>query len=249
MTGASAAAAVRQLEERAFNAWPALQTVLVDGWLVRFADGYTKRANSASPYLLEAAPAAAVLATVEALYRRHGLPPIFRLTPLGRVDDSAALEAHGYRAIDTSLVMTAPLAPSPAPDGSVTLEARPAPGWLDGFAAGNRHGPGIRPALDTLLAAIRLPTAYATLGNRDGVHGYGLGVVERGMVGLFDILVNERARRRGFGRRLVAALMDWGRREGARTAYLQVTADNAAALGLYRSLGFEVVYSYGYWTR
>jgi len=45
-------AAVRGLEERAFNAWPALQTVLVDGWAFRWANGYTKRANSANALAL-----------------------------------------------------------------------------------------------------------------------------------------------------------------------------------------------------
>ena len=34
------------LEELAMNAWPAIQTYLYDGWIVRFANGYTKRANS-----------------------------------------------------------------------------------------------------------------------------------------------------------------------------------------------------------
>ena len=41
----------RRLEEVAMNAWPALQQMLFDGWIVRFAQGYTKRANSVHPRL------------------------------------------------------------------------------------------------------------------------------------------------------------------------------------------------------
>ena len=40
---------IRHIEELALNAWPALQTLLLDGWVVRFANGYTRRANSVNP--------------------------------------------------------------------------------------------------------------------------------------------------------------------------------------------------------
>ena len=39
----------RRLEEVAMNAWPSLQQMLFDGWIVRLAQGYTKRANSVNP--------------------------------------------------------------------------------------------------------------------------------------------------------------------------------------------------------
>ncbi|HEX3029647.1 MAG TPA: hypothetical protein VHT34_10180 [Clostridia bacterium] len=36
-------------EELQMNALPSLQTILFDGWILRFADGYTNRANSINP--------------------------------------------------------------------------------------------------------------------------------------------------------------------------------------------------------
>jgi len=40
---------IRDIEERCLNACPPMQQVLYDGWVIRLADGYTRRANSVSP--------------------------------------------------------------------------------------------------------------------------------------------------------------------------------------------------------
>lgn len=37
---------IRYIEELSMNAWPSLQTIMYDGWVIILADGYTKRANS-----------------------------------------------------------------------------------------------------------------------------------------------------------------------------------------------------------
>ena len=45
---------------------------------------------------------------------------------------------------------------------------------------------------------------------------------------------------------MTESICAWGHGQGARFAYLQVVATNAAALPLYAELGFETVYRYGY---
>ncbi len=74
----------------------------------------------------------------------------------------------------------------------------------------------------------------------------GLAIYEDAHVGLFDVVTREGARRRGFARTIVAALLRWGRERGARQAYLQVEEGNAPALALYGGFGFAPAYRYWY---
>ena len=39
------------LESRLLNAWPSFDYKVYDGWILRLANGYSKRANSASPFM------------------------------------------------------------------------------------------------------------------------------------------------------------------------------------------------------
>ncbi len=55
-----------------------------------------------------------------------------------------------------------------------------------------------------------------------------------------------RSRRRGLARRVTESLYAWAWGKGARFAYLQVVATNAAALPLYDAQGFRTTYAYEY---
>ena len=218
---------IRALEERGFNAWPARRTVLCGGWVLRLSDGYTKRANSANA-LQPNTPFAAVRATAEALYARHDLPPVFRLSPLAPPEAERDLDAAGYAFFDPSSSWVADL-PPPSCTADVEIAEVPLPAWLDGFAAANGILAAQRLSHDLLwVSSIALPAAFATLQEGGKPVGFGLAVYERRAVGLFDIVIAPSERGRGLGRALTDALLKWGRRIGARTAYLQVREQNVA---------------------
>ncbi len=40
---------IRLIEEISMDAWPSAQTLLYDGWVLRFSGGYTRRANAVYP--------------------------------------------------------------------------------------------------------------------------------------------------------------------------------------------------------
>jgi ribosomal protein S18 acetylase RimI-like enzyme len=57
---------------------------------------------------------------------------------------------------------------------------------------------------------------------------------------IYDIQVWERLRRRGYGRAIIAALVDEARKRGARSIGLNVFGSNPGAKALYDQMGFEV---------
>jgi ribosomal protein S18 acetylase RimI-like enzyme len=211
---------------------------------LRMAGGFTKRANSANA-AEPGADFAGVRLAAEAFYERHGLPAIFRLSPLAPPQADRELADAGYALFDPTVVARASLAGAAA-HRCVQVDTAATPGWLDGFAAANGVSPRDHPLHHAIVCSIAMPAAFATL--RDGGEpvGFGLAVMERGAVGFYDIVVDPSHRRRGHARTLMATLMHWGRERGATFSYLQVREQNEAARSLYAGLGFEDFYRYHY---
>lgn len=237
-------ALVHALEQRAFNAWPAPRSVLHGDWQFRLSGGFTKRANSANA-LRPGATFDGQRVAAEAFYARHGLPAVFRISPLAPPQADRELAAAGYAHFDPSLVLRAPLDQATA-QADVVIASAPSDGWLDGFAAANGVAPRHQALHHAMVQAIALPAGFATL-QRDGEPiGFGLAVLEREAVGLYDLVVAPAQRGQGHGRALVRALLHWGRQAGAGWAYLQVREPNLAARALYAALGFTSCYGYHY---
>jgi len=237
---------IRALEGRAFRAWPALEADTTAGWVRRLSGGYTKRANSINALERGVEFNRALKTVLESPYRTRGLPPIWRLTPLAPPEVDGALAEAGYRRIDESLVQRRPLDGRFAGDPEVRIDPVPSAAWLAGFAELSPVAPAHRQTMALMLRAIAAPVGFARVEDGRGPIAFALGVVDGDHVGLFDVLVAPRARRRGLARRLTESVCAWGRSQGAAFAYLQVVATNQAALPLYAALGFETVYSYGY---
>jgi GNAT superfamily N-acetyltransferase len=69
---------------------------------------------------------------------------------------------------------------------------------------------------------------------------------EGDVAGLFDVVTTDSLRGRGYATALCTHLLSWAWSRGMRIVYLQVTADNAPALAVYRKFGFEPRYTYHY---
>ncbi len=237
---------IEKLERRAFAAWPALRTQTRDGWVMRFADGHTKRANSINPVARGTGDLRTRIAAAEADYAAAGLPPVFRITPLAEPGLDDALAARGYAAFDESLVMTGPL-PHGDADPEVTIDADPiASGWLADFGRATEADMKSLETLARMLALRVTGTGFARLTRDFTPLAFAMAVPEGGDLGFFEVLTVPQARGQGLARRTLSACCAWAAAQGATRAYLQVTAGNASAIALYRKLGLETAYRYFY---
>lgn len=243
MSGEIDLATVQACEERLVNVWPALQTLLMGDWVVRLADGYSGRANSASAIRPGADLDAAALAHLETLYRNVGLPPAIRVTPLCVPDLARRLAGAGWRPVVTSIGMVA-AARDWRHHASVESTARPDPGWIGGVSDWQDERKRNGAHLAAILGQLRLPAAFATLRADGEAAGYGMSVVDREMAEIGSILMGPAHRGRGLGRALVETLLHWAVSQGAVRVFLQVEESNAVAIALYRALGFAEVYRY-----
>lgn len=229
------------------RAWPALSEEVFGGWVARFAQGYSKRANSLNA-VAPHAPFDMVIDRAEAFYAARGLPTVVRLSPLAPATIDPILAARGYELVDPSLVMVGPLdlIPSPVSPHRVELRASPDPSWVGAVAKLHELSSAASDALHAILRRINGPAVFATLQVDGQAVGHGCAVLDEGMIGLFEIVVAHDRRGSGHGRALVSGLLKWGWEQGARSAWLQVHQGNQAAINLYRSLGFAERYRYHY---
>lgn len=96
-----------------------------------------------------------------------------------------------------------------------------------------------RADLAGLLASPGVAGVLLTEGGADV--GMAICRVAGGEAELLTIAVDPARRRQGAARRLLGAILEKVRAEGAATLFLEVGADNPAALALYGSIGFEAV--------
>ena len=230
------------LETLALRAMPALETQVLDGWLLRASAGYAKRSNSVNCLKPPKTGLDGRIEEAERFYAARNLPAIFRLTPISEPALETELMARGYESAGATDVMTLALGAPPPMDNTVAIDAIATDDWIKQFASLqdlNNHDTQI---LSTILSSIAPRSAFARIGQQ----ALGRAVFEAGYIGLFSIATLPKCRRQGYARTLSQALLRWGSDQGARHAYLQVEQDNEAAQALYQSMGFKHAYSYHY---
>lgn len=204
----------REVELHSFADWPEVAREPLGEWVVRssppIGGRLLKRGNSVLAMGDPGLPLEEASARARASYERLGR------TPLAQVERDGDVE-RGLRGLGWA----------PLGDGDSATMLAGVSGVLRGLGGAGSGDPLLEEAGDRLT--VRLA---------DGT-GSGAAALDGDWLCLHSLHVDAGHRRRGLATGIVAELLDWGASRGARTAWLHVESDNAAATALYERLGFR----------
>jgi ribosomal protein S18 acetylase RimI-like enzyme len=260
------AISIRDLEEAAAGGWRAPEETRmkgdwrrqgrwagVEGWLLRAADGFTGRANSALASGDPGMPLADAVAEVCRWYTARGLPALVSVAyPIGAphaepLDGFLAGRGWPVRSAAATVMTAASAAVADATAGAATavsvhLDAEPDEPWLARYRF---RGQALPPIARRLLLSAPWQR-FASVREAGRTIAVGRLAVADGWAGLTAVEVDPAHRRRGLARAITGALAAAAADRGAANLYLQVLDDNFAARTLYRQIGFADHHGYHY---
>lgn len=233
-------------EELSFNAHPCLQTQYYDGWVLRFAHGYTNRANSVSTLYPSTLDLNDKIDECERRYSSQGQSTVFKMVEGNEVLDGL-LERRGYIASACTQVMTLDVTSTRGLAGG--CEIVPINEWIPTYLRLNDCTDERKAAtLSAIMTSVQNPVLCGQIVVNGQAIACGEVVVERGYGCLQNIVVHELHRGKGYGRQICEALISQARTQSVHTVFLQAESPNEVAVNLYTSLGFTTQYSYWYRT-
>jgi GNAT superfamily N-acetyltransferase len=235
------------LERAGMKAWPGVEMSQHGSWVLRAANGYTKRANSVQPLdPSDDDDLETRIALACDWYAKRELPPIFRITPLASPKLSRALDDAGWTAVERScsLAMAMPEAmPNRRGECLDPFGAR----YLDTQRTILGYPEERVEKLVSLMRAVAAPMVGVVLYSEENVAvATSLWAVADGIAVTGNVATDVAQRRTGYGSAVMRTGLAWAKAQGATTAALNVVADNAAGRALYAGLGYQWAFDYAY---
>ena len=241
--GAPLTLRVLELDQICNLTWPATEELENSGWLMRATGGVTNRANSILPLVTNLETGALTdfaekLQSAQEFYQKRNLPTIFQVAlPTWQIlseklrSIGAVETLHGNTMV-TDLISSKQIVPA---GFEIVQSDQFSDEWL-----GVNPTPGIEKILSgcaaTYLSGLKNGKAIATCRI----------ALAKGWSSITRVFVHQDFRGQGLGKAIVAAALEASFEQGATKALLQVEANNAIAIGVYESLGFNFHHEYSY---
>ncbi|MCT4633439.1 MAG: GNAT family N-acetyltransferase [Firmicutes bacterium] len=241
---------VRRIEEMTLNAWPALYQKLYDGWVIRYSDGFTKRCNSVIAMYGGTKTFEEKVAFCENYYKERNIRTMFRINE--HVSDKYLddyLEKRGYEKKHINSVLTLDIDESEylQREKNIVVDTISDDHWSD-FMAKNFHlNEKETEIMYRMLSNVGEKAKYFSLKDNNGeIISAAVGIIEDDFFGIYNLVVDEKQREKGFGKTMMEGILDYGRLKNLDKAYLQVSMSNTKAYEFYMNMGFKEEYNYWY---
>jgi len=237
-----------KIEEYSMNAWPALNTYLYDGWIIRFSNGYTKRANSINLINKSKINIIEKIEFCEKLFKNQKLPVVYKIIGTEESKEiDLKLESLNYEKIDLTSVQILNHIPVYFKKSiNLIIESKFTDDWIYGLINCSKINLEHTETVKAMLKNILSDVIVVQVRHNNEIIGCGYGAIEDEYVGIFDIIVKEEHRRKGYGKEIVENILREAADRGISKSYLQVVSNNYPAVKLYKDLGFEEYYKYWY---
>lgn len=248
-------ASIIELERTAAAHWRGTEEERLGDWLLRAAEGFTGRANSALPLGDPGLPLDEALAAVTAWYRARGLPPMIAV-PAPLEPDSAG-QALDHQLTErkwaprpgpafvmvADLPLTGPFADSRPAGREVQVASEPGDAWA---AMYHYRGQDCLPPVARKVLTSAQDQSFVSIWSGGEILAIARLSVAGGWAGITAVEVNPACRRQGLGSAITAAACREAERSGVRRVFLQVEVANDPARALYERLGFRYSHRYQY---
>ncbi|GHD01392.1 GNAT family N-acetyltransferase [Zhihengliuella salsuginis] len=241
--------------------WPAVERGEIAGWRLRFSGGVTQRANSVLPVRAPADVPGAIT-EVEERNSARWINTAFQITAVAQPEELDALLAdRGYTVGSPTLVQIlhgselSDVDVVAHPDSGIDVAGEPDQEWLELFwSQEGPEGPEDRRVSKFILTGV--DALYFSLrvdGRTEAIARLALVTQEdegeQGRFGgIYCVVTRPEARRNGYSRRIMRAVLRTASLESLTGLWLQVRESNTAAIQLYNELGFTTASSYYYRT-
>jgi len=242
--------------ESFLNSWPAKFNYFLNGWILRFTEGVTARANSVLPMSYNGTKwtLGRDINIVETAYKSFKLPPIFMMhdffKPKYLEQELIKREYVSFSPTDAMMISINDVNFKPINENFTYVHYSNRVNEFSKFLAKHStRSEAEQIILEELSERIFIPKKrFFIAKDQNEIIGTLMGVLDpNGFLYLADLLVDPKYRNQNVATSLYfEALKKWAISKGVRKLWLQVEVDNKKAINFYKKFGFKKIYSYYY---
>lgn len=238
---------LKNFEEISIKIIPALEQIIIDGWVLRFFKNYLQRANLIQPLYNGKMNIYEKIQQCKEIYSNKGLSHVFRLTSFTRpqaLDQILYKQKYIKSKVNRMLYINSKNYHLEKHDRCIICKDMKE--WISACQIISDCTDLEASIHYKFRKLINLPKCLMIFEHSGKPVSCGMGLLDKSYVGIFDVKTKEEYRNQGCAAKLINSILGYAKQKGAVHAYLNLTSTNIPAFHLYSKIGFREIYEYWY---